>query len=170
MNEFLLLVRPEMLLYLVAFLAYIFSVRTITPFSFVIVGVMFLEVLHQGLTLFLNSSMKTEDHVTQVLVFHAWYIGFALTDFIFVSLIYLLSRWLNVNLGLTCQLIAAAFLILGCLQIVGYVDGLFFDGTDWVAFIYTNSIPVINYLIFIILMGHVVVTALRSSVRYWRTS
>ena len=55
MNDLLDLIPNTALLNMAALLIYILAVRQINSFSFILVGVMLIDVLHQGIAFYLQS-------------------------------------------------------------------------------------------------------------------
>lgn len=154
MTEVFALIPPSTLLNLVALLVYVLVVRQITVFSFVLVGVMVIEVLHQGISFYLQS-FYGDPSVVEI-VFASWYLGYAATDFLFYGLTMHLARTYRFPLDPISNVVMKAFLIMGVMQIVRYVERLITD-SDLMGAIYSNSIVLINMIISIMLLGYVAV-------------
>ncbi len=140
------------LLYVVALLLYVFIVRRLTAFSFVIVGVLILDFLHVGYSIFLTSFFQ--DPSSETFVFYAWYLGFAITDFLFVWLLVSWCRNSGLRLDIGSKLILAIYAVLGVLQCFRLVERLIVN-SDLMRFVYTNGIPILNIAIAVILFGFI---------------
>ena len=147
------------LLYVVALLLYVFIVRRLTAFSFVIVGVLLLDFLHVGYSIFLTSFFQ--DPSSETLVFYSWYLGFALTDFLFVWLLVRLCKGSGLHLDIASKFILAIYAILGALQLLRLVERLLVN-SDLMKLIYSNGIPVLNFSIATILFGFIAVSLVNS--------
>lgn len=140
------------LFYVVALLLYVFIVRRLTAFSFVIVGVLLLDFLHVGYSIFLSSF--SHDPTTKTFVFYAWYIGFAITDFLFV---WALAAWCKnsgLKLDVASKVILAIYAVLGFLQIFRLIERVLVN-SDLMSFIYSNGIPILNFCIAAILFSFI---------------
>lgn len=147
------------LLYVVALLLYVFIVRRLTAFSFVIVGVLLLDFLHVGYSIFLTSFFQ--DPSSETFVFYAWYLGFAVTDFLFVWLLVSWCKNSGLQLDIGSKLIIAIYAVLGVLQCFRLIERLIIN-SELMGFIYTNAIPILNFTIAVILFGFITINLINN--------
>ncbi len=151
--------------YFIALLLYIFTVRRLTAFSFVVVGVLLLDFLHVGFEFFLKSHFHEPAFST--LVYYSWYLGFAFTDFAFVAVIISMCKSSRLKLDIASKVILSLYVALGLLQIFTLVERLVVN-SDIVNFLYTHSVPILNFVIAVTLFGFIA-TSMIHSLRHHKT-
>lgn len=151
--------------YFVALLLHVLTVRRLTAFSFVIVGVLLLDFLHVGYEFFLKSYFH--DPALSTLVYYGWYLGFALSDFAFVALIAGICKNAHLKLDIASKVILSLYVLLGVIQLFSLVERLIVSSKVALYF-YTQSIPILNFVIAFTLFGFIVTTLL-SSLRQQKT-
>lgn len=120
---------------------YQFIVQRRTAFSFVLLFMCLLGVLHIFWEMYLHSLL--EDSGSKEMVRHLWYAGFAISDFIFVMACVWTCNRLCMLRDRSCNLILIAYTIFGFIQMARYFDRVVI-GTDLLGGVYSNLIPAIN--------------------------
>lgn len=87
-----------------------------------------------------------EDDSNGEIVRTLWYLGFSVSDFLFVILSVWLCNLLNLERDKVCNFILVTYLVLGFIQASRYLDRIIF-GTDYLGLIYNNGIPALNLAI-----------------------
>lgn len=147
------------LFYVVALFTYIFIVRRLTAFSFVILGVLLLDFLHTGYGIFLTSFFH--EPTSKTFAFYAWYIGFAITDFLFVWIISAWCRNAGLKLDIASKVILSIYAVLGFLQIFRLMERMLVN-SDLMGYVYSNGIQFLNFCIAAILFGFIAFSLLGS--------
>lgn len=140
MNEILnSLQENQLALVIVSLFAYIvvFNSRN----SFVLSAGLYVALclIHQ---LFDYHIMSLAD-INRVTAAQMWYFGFAVTDFIYVLLVYKIHDKLNLKADKVSRFILTGFIVLGLIQVARYIDRIVID-TNYLAEFYQVSIPAIN--------------------------
>lgn len=87
--------------------------------------------------------MKWYDQGYEQLVYHAWYLFFAATDFAFCFVAYTLVDRFKLEMQKVSRVVIFSFLTLGIVQVLRYADRIVLE-TDYFGWLYTASIPAIN--------------------------
>ncbi len=140
------------LLNLAALILYTLAVKRITFFSFILIGLLLIDVLHQGIAIYLRSFLS--DERSQSFVFHAWYISFAFTDFLFFLCGLYLAKVFNSDIDRASQFVLYTYLALGVIQILRFAERLFTD-TNLMAWLYAEGIPLTNLVVTAFVIGYV---------------
>ncbi|WP_414827784.1 hypothetical protein [Alteromonas sp. H39] len=151
--------------YFVALLLHVLTVRRLTAFSFVIVGVLLLDFLHVGFEFFLKSHFHEPAFST--LVYYSWYLGFALSDFAFVAVIATICKNANLKLDIASKVILSLYVVLGAIQLFSLVERLVVN-SKFAYYFYTQSIPILNFIIAVTLFGFIAIS-LFSGLRQQKT-
>lgn len=154
MHTFFDLIPLSTVLNICLLIAYIAIVSRVTSYTVVIAGVILIEFLHQGLYSYL-SQPTAQDYIGKWIYF-AWYLGFGLTDLVFVLSVIACCRQLNISIQMISKTILVIFTFLGLLQIARFIEKQY-SGTDLLKLLYTQGIPAFNYLIVALLFGQLVV-------------
>ena len=154
------------LLCLAALFLYLFTVRKVTSFSFVFVGILVLEALHIGIQFALASLVHTPELVP--FVYYTWYLSYGLTDFFFVGVVFYLCRRSETELEFVSKLLLWIYLSLGVLQVVRLIERLTIN-SDIVGWLYTSGVPIVNFGIALILLGYVIKVIATNLVLSFRT-
>ena len=150
------------LLFLAALLVYAITVKRLTVFSFVLLGLTLLEVIHLGIEhYFWYIYTSYSDYgVIQFL----WYAGFAATDILFVYFLVQISRTLKVPLDWVSSFVMYVYLILGIVQVARYFDRFIFE-TNYLVTMYTDGIPIVNMVLSTVVFGFVIFEVIRNAIR-----
>ncbi|MEW9796582.1 hypothetical protein [Alteromonas sp. CYL-A6] len=154
------------LLYVAALIAYSLTVKRITAFSFVLVGLLMLEGLHMG-GQFLMASYYNEPAYTTI-IYYSWYLFFAVTDFLYIGLTVLFCRKAGLAIDRVSYLLLSLYAFMGGLQVVRLIERTWVD-TQIMEWFYTNSIPFINIVIGIILLAFVSKVILTNVIHGFKT-
>lgn len=141
------------LLNLAALILYTLAVKRITFFSFVLVGLLLIDVLHQGIAIYLRSFLSDERSLS--FVFHAWYISFAFTDFLFFLSGLYLAKVFGSDIDRASQFILYTYLALGVIQMLRFAERLFTD-VNLMAWLYSEGIPLTNLVVTAFVIGYVI--------------
>lgn len=152
MTEVFDLIPSSTLLNLAALVVYVLIVRRITVFSFVLVGVMIIEALHQGISFYLQSFFTAPD--TWALVKVSWYTSFALTDFLFYGLTVHLTHTYRLEMDNVSKIVIHLYLVMGFIQLVRLAER-YITNSEIMGVLYSNSIVLITMVISFLLIGYV---------------
>lgn len=82
-------------------------------------------------------------YLWQLIAYHAWYLGFALTDFLFMYLAYYVCKRKKFRMYKISEFIIFNFVVLGFIQLLRYADREVFE-TEVLDYFYTVAIPTID--------------------------
>ena len=101
-----------------------------------------LSLTHFGLEV-LHDKAKSMSYGVRLFSYHMWYIGFSVTDFAFFFILKKCHEWLNLRMHKIAYTAAGCLIARGFIQILRYGDREVFE-TDWLAYVYQLTIPLIN--------------------------
>lgn len=131
-------------------ICYVAVVSRITSYTIIITGVILIEFLHQGLYAFLSQPAAFE--LVGSWLYAAWYLGFGITDFAFVTIVIVVCKLSGTPIQSTSKIILGIFSFLGLLQVVRFIEKQY-SGTDYFKVMYTQGIPFVNYIVVVLLGG-----------------
>lgn len=134
---------------ILSLIIYIACVRKVTAFLIIISSAVVLDGFQQWFRLELQKTFHLTDYLFEINT--AWYLGFALTNTIFiVFVVWLLSR-ANLLRDRVSEFVLIAYMFMTALQIVRYLDKVVFD-LDLVGFFYRTSITTTNVVLSLIIL------------------
>ncbi len=151
------------LLYMIALSVYAATVKRLTIFSFVLVGLMLLEVIHLGLEHYIFHIYTVwQDYFTVNIL---WYFGFALTDFLFVLILFRTAASMNAKMEWISSFVVYVYLLLGIVQVARYIDRFIFK-THYLATVYGEGIPLLNTALSAAVFIFVFIEVFKGSLRF----
>ena len=150
------------LLFLAALLVYAITVKRLTVFSFVLLGLTLLEVIHLGIEHYFWYIYTS--YADYSIIYFLWYAGFAATDILFVYFLVRISRTLKVPLDWVSSFVMYVYLILGIVQVARYFDRFIFE-TNYLVTMYTDGIPIVNMVLSTVVFGFVIFEVIRNAIR-----
>ena len=151
------------LLYMIALSVYAVTVKRLTIFSFVLVGLVLLEAIHLGLEHYMWYIYKTWNNYSAA--YFLWYVGFALTDFLFVFLLFRTARMMNTQMEWISSFVTYVYLILGVVQVARYFDRVVYK-TDFLVTMYKDGIPLLNTALSAAVFIFVFIEVFKGSLRF----
>ncbi|WP_100642979.1 hypothetical protein [Alteromonas facilis] len=134
---------------LMACLAYILNFRRVDTFVSLCVGILLLtpsQFLFERYLLELAIEPTNKEMVRNL-----WYIGFAISDMVFVAIVALIAHFQNLKFDFTSKILAFSFLGMAWIQLFRYVDRIVIE-TDMLGEFYRASIPAINISVTIVIV------------------
>lgn len=141
MNETGSFLSTPAILMIVSLAIYMVTVRQVTVFSFVLLGMLFLEFTHLGIEYFMFGWFENTTNFE--LVVFCWYWSFAVTDWLFAYLIFVNQQDPDNPKDTISALIAWVFVLMGLIQVFRYVDRAIIE-TNVFGLFYQQSILVLN--------------------------
>lgn len=124
-----------------ALVLYQFIAPKKTAFTIIVFITILLGVMHIGWEILLFKISENETFLP--LVKHLWYIGFAASDFIAVSICAIKCKKNNLKLDRVSQFILFTYLAFGFIQLLRYADRIVIK-TDILGGVYSSIIPALN--------------------------
>lgn len=155
LSDFSQFISYPTLLLVVAFLLYLVTLAKLNAFSFALGGLLMLEVTHHVIE-FVFDAVFTSEYVA-VWEYYAWYISFAVTDFIFAIAVSLLVKKLNLHFDKATILLVVAVAMLGAIQLLRMFERLLIDSAT-IGTLYQHGIPTINLIISIVVLSVVIIS------------
>lgn len=136
---------------LLTFIFYSAVVRRFTSFSLIVIGVFLLEVYGQIITHTLSGIQITGFNW----VWPLWFLGFALTDFLFVGATIWLVNHYHLQWQWVSRVVLSAHVVMGVIQCSVYLSYLTVD--SWlIDLLYTDGIVLINLFTSTLMLGYVI--------------
>jgi len=140
MNEILNnLQENQLALVIVSLFAYIVVFNSRNSYVLSVGLYIALCLIHQSY----DSYIMSLEGVERITAAQMWYFGFAVTDFLYVLLVYKLHDKLKLQANKVSRFMLTGFIVLGFMQIARYIDRIVID-TNHLAELYQISIPAIN--------------------------
>jgi hypothetical protein len=152
MSELTQTISTSTLLFMAAFLILFIIQKRFTPFSFLLIGVIVLEAIQLNLEFYLFGQFW--DYSQYHLLYVYWYLGFALTDTVFVVVSIMLYHKFSLRLDWASRCIMTIYSVMAGLQLIRFVDRAFKD-TAFIETLYQNGIPLLNLLVVLITFVYV---------------
>ena len=132
---------------------YVAVVTRVNSYTVVLAGATIIEILHLCLSTYLRRFFGIEEYAH--LVYHAWYLTFAVTDFLLVLAVLYVCKRLNTPLQLSSRVVLSVFFFLGGLQVANYIERLYLNSAFSDTF-YSKGIPILNGFITAVLFTQLV--------------
>ncbi|QJR82333.1 hypothetical protein CA267_017030 [Alteromonas pelagimontana] len=145
-------ISPITIINLTCLIVYSAVVRRLTSFTYVMVGIIAIEALHQALTLTLMPLANSEHH--NYLIFSLWYLGFAFSDFLCVGLVILGVKYSRQKMERASKFILGLLIAFGVFQVVRYIERLLID-SEFMGYVYAYVIVAMNYFVSLILVIYI---------------
>lgn len=141
--------RFSLSLVILALIIYLLCVRKVTAFAIIVSSSIVLDFIQQWMRLKLQSLFHLTEYLFEINT--AWYLGFALTNTLFVVLMMQVMKRVNLLRDRVSEFLIICYMFMTALQIIRYVDKLILN-TDLIGFIYKTSITTTNVVVAIVVL------------------
>lgn len=132
-----------------ACLAYMMNFRRADTFVYLCVGILLLTPAQYLFEQYLLDLAVYPEN--QAMVRNLWYVGFALSDMVFIVVVALIARAQKLQFDLASKILAFSFISMAWIQLIRYVDRIMME-TDVLGQFYSTSIPSINIMVTIVIV------------------
>jgi hypothetical protein len=141
--------RISLSLVILALIIYLLSVRKVTAFAIIVSSSIVLDFIQQWIRFELKNLFHLTDYLFQINA--AWYLGFALTNTIFIVLMIQVFKRVNLLRDTASEFLIICYMFMTALQVFRFLDRIVFD-TDLIGFIYKCSITTTNVVVAIVVL------------------
>jgi hypothetical protein len=153
-----LIQRYSLCISVVSLLVYLVVIAKRDAFVIALSASCVLSIFHQYLDYTLMKMAESEANIE--FVRNAWYMSFALSDFMYVFVVYYITDKLNLKQCKVTTFILTSYIVMGFIQLFRYADRILME-TDLLGGVYQHMIPTINIAMLVAISYFVVSNLVR---------